>query len=263
VTGEIVVTTDADTILDKHFIEEIIKPFSDSKVAAVGGYVKSIPYNWLTRCRAYDYAIGQNIHKLAQSYIGFMFVIPGAAGAFRLEAFKSYITFDHDTLTEDLDFTYKLHKRGQTIAYCRSAIVHTQDPSTLSGYVNQMRRWYGGGWQNLRKHWDLAINEPWASLELSLIYIEGLIFSLLMYAIPLIDAQLSIKLIVPYIGIGLVFGAYAAWRERRIDLTLAIFPYLFLMYVNAFVFVEQFVRVMLLGTRNLVWFKPERVEITS
>ena len=63
-------TTDGDTVFDDRFTEEIIKDFKDPKVAAAGGYVKSMKYNWLTRCRAVDYSIGQNLHKLAQSYLG-------------------------------------------------------------------------------------------------------------------------------------------------------------------------------------------------
>ena len=127
VTGDILVTTDGDTILDKDFLKHIEKDFLDPNVKAVGGYVKSIKYNWLTACRALDYAVGQNIDKVAQDYIDYMFVIPGAAGAFRTEVFKT-LGFDHDTLTEDLDFTYKLHKFGHKIKYDKKAICYTTDP---------------------------------------------------------------------------------------------------------------------------------------
>jgi len=109
VTGDVFVATDGDTILDKDFLRQIEADFADQTIAAVSGYVKSLKNNWLTACREIDYVIGQNFHKIAQSNLNFLFVIPGCAGAFRTEIFKKYIKFDHDTLTEDLDFTYKLH----------------------------------------------------------------------------------------------------------------------------------------------------------
>ena len=117
VTGEIMLTTDGDTILDPKFVAEIERSFNDPKVAAVAGHVKSLPYNWLTLCRAFDYVIGQSIHKLAQSYLGYIFVMPGAASAFRMDLFREHITFDHDTITEDLDFTYKMHRKHFKIIY--------------------------------------------------------------------------------------------------------------------------------------------------
>lgn len=222
--------------------------------------MRSMKYNWLTRCRAVDYSIGQNLHKLAQSYLGFMFVIPGAAGAFRTEIFKNYLTFDHDTITEDLDFTYKLHKLGFKIAYNRKAIVLTQDPATLKSYINQMRRWFGGGWQNLVKHFSIVL-KPRQSLELSLMYIEGLIFSGITLVMPILNLKVALFLLLPYFFITLVFSIYACIREKRADLLLTPFAYFIFMYINAYIFWEQFIKEVILKRKNLVWFKPERVEM--
>ena len=259
VKGDIFVATDADTLLNKHFLEHIENDFQDPEVAAVGGYVKSLKYNWLTACRGLDYAIGQNIDKLAQDYVNYMFVIPGSAGAFRTEVFKK-LGFDHDTLTEDLDFTYKLHERGYKIKYDRMAICYTQDPTTLRSYINQMRRWYAGGWQNFRKH--LAIpNHPGKALELPLIYGEGLAFSLILYLIPLINIRFALFLTLVVIPITLVLALFGAFIERRWDFIVALPGYLFLKYVNSWIYLEQFVKIILFKRKSLVWFKPERVQI--
>lgn len=258
VTGDIMVTTDADTVLDRYFIEKISNDFNDPKVAASGGYVKSMRYNWLTRCRSLDYIIGQNIHKLAQSYINFMFVIPGAAGAFRTDVFRKYATFDHDTITEDLDFTYKFHKQGLRINYNREAVVYTQDPATLYSYANQMRRWFGGGWQNLLKHFDI-VNRPAQALELALMYIEGLVTASLLFILPLINIKFELFFVVPYFLVQSVMCVYAMAKEKRWDLWLAIGPYFFTSYINGYIFLEQFIKEVILQKRHLVWFKPERV----
>ncbi len=260
VTGDIFVTSDGDTLLAPDFIERIEKDFENPTVAAVGGYVKSLKYNWLTRHRAFEYSIGQNLHKLAQSYLGFMFVIPGAAGAFRTHVFREYLSFDHDTITEDLDFTYKLHKNGFKILFDRNAIVYTQDPATIRCYFLQMQRWFGGGWQNLRKHYSIASFPPQA-LELSLMYIEGVVYSVLAFLIPILNIRLAGNILLLIFSTASVLSVFAAIREKRLDMLLVPFPYLFLLYVNAYVFLEQFVKEFIFHKRQNVWISPKRLTL--
>ncbi len=86
ITGDIVVMTDGDTILDRHFVEKVEKDFlqdTTGDLAAVAGYVSSIAYNWITACREIDYTVGQHIFKKAQSIIGYIYVMPGCATAIK------------------------------------------------------------------------------------------------------------------------------------------------------------------------------------
>ncbi len=259
VTGDIFIATDGDTLLDKNFVKRIEEDFKDPKVIAVGGYVKSLRYNWLTACRALDYTVGQNIDKLAQDYVNYMLVIPGAAGAFRTNIFKK-LGFDHDTLTEDLDFTYKLHKLGHKIKYDREAICYTQDPADFSSYVNQMRRWFGGGWQCFMKHASVP-SRPGMALELSLIYGEGLVFSLLIFLLPFINIFFALTLLFSNLVIVLALAIFAGAKEKRWDFLLILPQYLFLKYVNAWIYLEQFTKEVVLKRKNMAWFHPDRVRI--
>lgn len=258
ITGDIFIATDGDTILDPHFVERIEPHFLDNNVGAVAGYVKSLKNNWLTACREIDYCIGQDLHKVAQANINFLFVIPGCAGGFRTKSFRNQIKFEHDTLTEDLDFTYKMHTEYTNIRFENRAFVYTQDPFTLYAYVNQIRRWYSGGWQNLKKHLPNVISRPLIALELSLIYIEGLLFSLLLFILPIINFELFIY----YISFNLLFiiilSAYVSYKRKRIDLFLYSPLYMILIFVNALIFLEQFTSEILLGRKLDTWFKPER-----
>ena len=260
VTGDVFIATDGDTVLEHHFAEEVEQTMRDESITAVGGIVRSLKINWLTSCRAFEYAIGQNFHKLAQSYINFMFVIPGAAGAFRTDTFKQQIKFDHDTITEDLDFTYKFHKLGLKLAYNRKCISFTQDPTRLGLYINQVRRWYGGGFQNLKKHFGI-IEEPVKALELSLIYGEGLVFSLLMFLLPLVNLYFSAIFFGSWLAINFAFGIWIAIKERRADVLWVALIYHVFLFINAYIFLEQFVNEIILGRKNLTWFQPERVHL--
>ncbi len=260
VTGDVFIATDADTIMDSHFVEMIEPHFNNTETIAVAGYVRSIKNNWLTACREIDYTIGQDLHKKAQSNMGFLFVIPGCAGAFRTKKFNELIKFEHDTLTEDLDFTYKFHTEYCNIVMESKAIVYTQDPFTLYAYTNQIRRWYSGGWQNLKKHLPNVINRPFIALELSLMYIEGIIFSILFFLIPILDIKFFTFYFSLYMLASILTGTYAAIRRKRVDLLLYSPLYLVITLINAYIFLEQFTSEIIMGRKLETWFKPERTK---
>lgn len=261
VKGDIFIATDGDTVLHPEFVKYIEEDFAnDEKVVAVGGYVKSLKYNWLTACRELDYIVGQDLYKVAQAHINALFVIPGCAGAFKTEIFKQHIHFDHDTLTEDLDFTYKLHEQYFKIAYDKRAIAYTQDPATLPQYINQMRRWYCGGWQNLKKHYRI-FGKPNNSLQLALTYAEGLIFSVALFLLFFINIRFFQLLILPYLAFMLFLGIYGWITRRRPDLFYYSPLYMILIFVHAAIFLEQFWKEIILNRTNLSWFHPERREI--
>lgn len=258
ITGDIFIATDGDTILHKKLVESAVRRYEkEPEVAAVCGYVKSIKYNWLTAYRETEYVIGQTLFKTAQAYLDAIFVIPGCSGAFRTQIFREVARFDHDTLTEDLDFTYKLHNLGLRIAYERDMVAYTQDPDTLRAYINQMRRWYAGGWQNLRKHLK-SMRRPNNIFQLSLNYIEGLIFSVGFFIMPLINLRFFQFFIIPLLASVLLMGSIAALVRKRWDLFLYSPMYTILVYVNAYVFLEQFWNEVILKKTNLVWYQPTR-----
>ncbi len=261
IKGDVFVSIDNDTLMDKNFVKRVEIAFQDPKVTALSGYVKSLKHNWLTACREIDYVIAQDVHKLAQSFINALFVIPGTAAAYRTSHFKKTCGFDHDTLTEDLDFTYKFHGANQKIVFDRKAIVHTQDPATLHSYINQVRRWYAGGWQNLAKHIKI-FKRPQNAFELSLTYLETLLFSILIIFLPLINLKLATILAVPFVATMFVLTVYTALTDRRIDILLCFPLYLFVVYVDSYIFLEQFVKEIILKKKNLSWFHPKRRAFT-
>ncbi len=262
ITTDLFIATDGDTVLDSRFVEFMSENFQDKKVMAVGGYVKSLAHNWLTACRELDYILGQDLYKVAQAYLNAVFVIPGCAGVFRTHIFRKYLSFDHDTLTEDLDFTYRLHKSNLQIAYDRRALVYTQDPATLTGYINQMRRWYAGGWQNLKKHYQI-FKRPANAFQLSFIYMEGFFFSFLLLVTPFISPRVFLIMILSSVSFSLVLGLYGALTRRRYDLLMYAPLCTVLLFVNSWIFIEQFVKEVFLKQKNLVWYHPERRVIVA
>jgi cellulose synthase/poly-beta-1,6-N-acetylglucosamine synthase-like glycosyltransferase len=262
VNSDVFVSTDADSILDKNFIAVIRKAYMDEpELAAMAGSVVSLAHNYLTALRAIEYTLGCEIYKRAQSVLNFVLVIPGCAGAFRTELFRSgAIEFEHDTVTEDLDFTYKIHQMGKHVLYEPDMISYTQDPPTLRSYMNQIRRWYSGGWQNLTKHWEI-LKQPRAALLITMIYFESMLFSVIFITLPFVDTQLFFRAFWLYLLTAVMVGAFAAAKHRRLDLLLWSPLLIPLNFVNAYIFIEQFVEEVLLGRKTTEWYKPVRSEL--
>jgi cellulose synthase/poly-beta-1,6-N-acetylglucosamine synthase-like glycosyltransferase len=261
-TGEIFVSLDADTLLDKDFLKYLIVKFDNPDTHAVCGYVKSMKNNWITACRQLDYLLSQNIHKLAQNTLNYIVVMPGCSTGYRRETFLNKISFDHDTVTEDLDFTYQFHKQGIKIQFAPQAVVYTQDPPNLSSYIRQMKRWYGGGWQNFIKHFDVISKNPTAAMELSFAYIEGFFTAIIFLLIPLFSFYLFIVYIIPSVVlITFLIALYFGFTEKRWDIVIYSPTYIVFIYINSFLFLNSMFQELILRKSNKTWLRADRVNI--
>ena len=110
--GEIVVTVDADTTLNKNALQKIASRFiQNSKIGAVAGNVKVIPENGvLNIIQGTEYTIGINLVRKAQSMLGCVMIVPGPIAALRRDAIEKAGYFSDDTFAEDFDITMKILK---------------------------------------------------------------------------------------------------------------------------------------------------------
>ena len=262
ITGDIVIMTDGDTLLDEHFVERIESNFerdTTGNLAAVAGYVSSIAYNWITACREIDYVIGQNIFKKAQSIIGYIYVMPGCATAIKTSVLK-WLSVYHDTVTEDLDFTFQLHLKELRIAYDMEAIVYTQDPPNLSSYIRQMKRWYGWGWQNIRKYWSIMFTNPSAGFVLASVFIDGVIYSAITLLMPILYPEFFLIYLLPTYFLGaFLFALYASIKTGRYELLLYFPHYVIIIFINAYIIGSEFIKEIVLQKWDLLWKRADRV----
>ncbi|QLH02901.1 glycosyl transferase [Nitrosopumilus cobalaminigenes] len=172
--GEIIVIVDADTIIGRNALKEIVKGFEiNEHVAAVAGNIKvRNRMNWITKCQALEYITGIQIIRRAFDVFGSITIVPGALGAFR----KSFLTeagaYGKDTIVEDFDQTIKLLKAGLITQGSSKATAYTEAPNTLKDFVAQRKRWYRGNIQVLKRHSDALTNPRFGYLQrLSLPYL--------------------------------------------------------------------------------------------
>ena len=159
-SGEVIITIDADTIVDPDAIPRLVRHFASPRVGAVAGNVKVMNRNrWLTRWQALEYITSQNLEKRAFDLLNCIPVVPGAVGAWRAEAMRACGGFAGDTVAEDTDLTLTIRRHGWKILYDEDAIGHTEVPDTVETLIRQRFRWTFGTLQAVWKHRD-AVGRP-------------------------------------------------------------------------------------------------------
>jgi peptidoglycan-N-acetylglucosamine deacetylase len=159
-TGDIVVSIDADTVVDPETITRLVRHFADPRVAAVAGNVKVMNRNrWITRWQALEYITSQNLEKRAFDLLNCIPVVPGAAGAWRADVLRSNGGFSGDTVAEDTDLTLTIRRNGWKILYDEDAIGRTEVPETVDALIRQRFRWTFGTLQAVWKHRD-TVGKP-------------------------------------------------------------------------------------------------------
>ena len=164
-SGEIIISIDADTIVDPDAVPRLVRHFADPKVGAVAGNVKVMNRNrWITRWQALEYITSQNLEKRAFDLLNCIPVVPGAVGAWRAEVLRSSNGFSGDTVAEDTDLTLTIRRNGWKILYDEDAIGRTEVPETVNTLVRQRFRWTFGTLQAVWKHRDTTGNPRYGTL---------------------------------------------------------------------------------------------------
>lgn len=151
--GEVIVTVDADTLLEPSSLSELINSFSDPQIGAASGNIRVLNrVNLLTKLQAYEYLMAMEMGRRFQAISGMLMIIPGAFGAVRRRLAESLGLYDPDTMTEDFDITIKIHKSRMKVRFAYKAIGWTVVPEHWREWVRQRIRWTAGQLQTLVKH---------------------------------------------------------------------------------------------------------------
>jgi len=159
-SGEIVVSVDADTMIERNSVREAVKTMANPKVSAVSGNVRIFSgdhgaKNILVKLQQYEYFINLELGRRFSSMMGTLLIISGAFGVFWKDLVRSLGNYDTDTITEDFDITFKMRKLGRRIVFNEKAIAWTFVPETWKEWLRQRRRWTRGQAETLWKHRNL------------------------------------------------------------------------------------------------------------
>jgi poly-beta-1,6-N-acetyl-D-glucosamine synthase len=245
--GDILVSIDADCIVDSHAIEAFVEAFRDFRVMAAVGNVKiGNTKTLLGTIQALEYCFGF-YGKRADSVLNTIYIVGGAAGAFRREVFEKLGGYDCKNITEDIELSTRIQKAGMKIVYCPDALIYTEGASTLQGLMKQRLRWKRGRFQTFWQHRDLFFSlDPkhnkllcWVALPLAMFSEMQLamepLFLAALYILGFLSADFS-AFISGIIVVSLMFAVQAmdSKEQSGSSIGLALIGWL-LFYVCSFV----------------------------
>ncbi len=154
-TGDILVTIDADCYVSPRSIEHFVRYFEDPTTMAAVGNVRIGNAETLLGLVQYLEFLFSFYFKKADSLFGSIYIIGGAAGAFRKEVFQKIGGFDAETITEDIDLSIRIQAAGMKIVYAPDALIYTEGAADFRGLLRQRLRWKRGRFEAFRKHYRL------------------------------------------------------------------------------------------------------------
>lgn len=260
VTTDLVAFIDADSIVHPDYAQHIVWTFRDPEVAAAAGALESIPHTWVTASRQIEYMMSMGIDREAESRMNALFVLPGASATYRTHVLRE-MGFEHDTIGEDLDITFRMHKAGHKMVLNRKARVHTSDPPTLAAYAKQLRRWYTDVWLVARKHKDILGKRTFGKVEFPLIMLNSTIACVLSLVLPIwflfTDHAHLVYLLLLHtaVDVTICFVAFAMYRRWDVWWNLvARYP---TRIISRWTFLQCMVEVAL-RRQSMAWNKLDR-----
>jgi cellulose synthase/poly-beta-1,6-N-acetylglucosamine synthase-like glycosyltransferase len=149
VHSDLVAIFDADFVPPVDFLERTVPQFFDAQVGMVQtrwGYLNR-DYSLLTRVQALLLDGHFMLEHTARSHSGRFFNFNGTGGVFRRRAILDAGGWEGDTLTEDLDLSYRAQMRGWRFVFMPDVEVPSELPVDIFGFKNQQHRWTKGSIQ--------------------------------------------------------------------------------------------------------------------
>jgi cellulose synthase/poly-beta-1,6-N-acetylglucosamine synthase-like glycosyltransferase len=151
--GEFIAIFDADFVPPKDFLRKTLPYFKEAQVGMVQtrwGHINN-DYSLLTRSQAIGLDGHFVVEQAARHRAGFFINFNGTAGVWRKACIEDSGNWQDDTLTEDLDLSYRAQLRGWKFKYLKDTICRSEIPSDIAGVKSQQFRWTKGAIETAKK----------------------------------------------------------------------------------------------------------------
>ncbi len=195
--GRYIAVFDADHVPPADFLERTVSLLEEDGslgfVQARWGHVNR-GYSRYTEAFALAVDGFQVVEQSARSALGLLMNYTGSAGVLRTEAMRDCGGWAWDTLSEDMDLSFRMQLRGWRGTYLRDLVVPGEVPPTMPAFRNQQARWARGstqcGRKLLRRVWLSpslsALQKVQATLLLTYYSVSLLFFLVLLVTVPLV-----------------------------------------------------------------------------
>jgi cellulose synthase/poly-beta-1,6-N-acetylglucosamine synthase-like glycosyltransferase len=151
--GEFFLILDADFVPPPHILQKTVHYFTDPAIGMIQtrwGHINR-SYSFLTRAQAILLDGHLLLEQTARSRTGRFFNFNGTAGLWRRSAIEQAGGWQHDTLTEDLDLSYRAQLNGAKFLFLSDIVTPAELPVDMSGFKSQQHRWTKGSIQTCKK----------------------------------------------------------------------------------------------------------------
>ncbi len=164
--GEFVAVFDADFVPAPDFLKRTVPFFSEDKVGMVQvrwGHLNR-EYSILTQAQSIFLDGHFLIEHTARNRSGCFFNFNGTAGIWRRSTIADAGGWQHDTLTEDLDLSYRAQMKGWQFIFLPEVVSPAEVPVDMNAFKSQQHRWAKGSIQTARKLLPRILKSdlPWA-----------------------------------------------------------------------------------------------------
>ena len=170
--GGLVAIVDADSEWSPETLVELVDYKLSNGKRAVTGYVhpngEGSEGNLIVRLQRLEYSQGLGVGRCAQSLSDNVLVVSGAIGVYDADLLREVLTERNiRSVTEDLEITLEIHKKGAKVGYVSFVQSATVAPVGLIALWRQRLRWFTGWLYNtLGIHGDLMTRRSWLSVLL-------------------------------------------------------------------------------------------------
>jgi cellulose synthase/poly-beta-1,6-N-acetylglucosamine synthase-like glycosyltransferase len=157
--GEFIAIFDADFVPDKSFLMNTIGEFDNPAIGMVQTRWEHLneDYSLLTKLQAFalngHFRVEQSGRNSAGSFINFN----GTAGIWRKTCIEDAGGWQTDTLTEDLDLSYRAQMKGWKFQYLEDIPAPAELPVIMSAVKSQQFRWTKGGAETAKKNLGMVL----------------------------------------------------------------------------------------------------------
>ena len=175
--GELLCVFDADFLPQPDFLRRLVPHFADPAVGLVQARWEHQNRDESTFTRAQSALLDGHFvieHKVRFDE-GLFFNFNGTAGIWRRSAIEGAGGWEHDTLTEDLDLSYRAQLAGWRFVYAASVTAPAEVPPGIAAFKSQQHRWAKGSVQVARKLSGRVLGSsiPWRTKREALTHLTG------------------------------------------------------------------------------------------
>jgi cellulose synthase/poly-beta-1,6-N-acetylglucosamine synthase-like glycosyltransferase len=152
-TGEFVAIFDADFVPPKEWLMQVIHHFANANIGMVQTRWTHLnrDYSFLTQVEAILLDGHFVLEHGGRSRTGAFFNFNGTAGMWRRSAIDGSGGWQHDTLTEDTDLSYRAQMKGWQFRYLQDVECAAELPIEMTAFKTQQARWAKGLIQTAKK----------------------------------------------------------------------------------------------------------------